>query len=450
MKRRLIYGLVVVVLAVNLAVGARLYRTTAEASEKDSPYPNLELFSLVMEKVRKDYVDGKDLKYQDLVYGALKGMINTLDPHSEFLEPDQYKELQNDTQGQFGGLGIVVAVKDDAVTVVAPMEDTPGFRAGILSGDRIIKIDGRSTERMGLPDAVKNLRGEPGTKVTITIQRPSSGMVKELTLTRAVINVDMVKDINGKKEFPLGENKIGYVRLTQFGEKTSEELEVALKKLKSQGMQALILDLRWNPGGLLDQAVEVCEKFLPRGDLVVTTEGRNPAQNSTRRATGRGDELHHAPMVVLVNLGSASAAEIVAGCLQDSKRAVVLGEQTFGKGSVQSILPLQNGAALRLTTAKYYTPSHKVIHEHGITPDIEVRMSDDEERAVLLKRAPGGIETLDEKDRDVIAKLRDPQLDRALDLLKGITLFTKRAPLEDQPAAQTGKMAAKGAEALKR
>jgi len=450
MKRRLIYGLVLVVLAVNLAVGARLYRSTAEAAEKDSPYPNLELFSLVMEKVRKDYVDGKELTYQDLVYGALKGMINTLDPHSEFLEPGQYKELQNDTQGQFGGLGIVVSVKDDAVTVVAPMEDTPGFRAGIMSGDRIIKIDGRSTERMGLPDAVKNLRGEPGTKVTITIQRPSTGMVKDLTLTRAVINVDMVKDINNKKEFPLGENKIGYVRITQFGEKTSDELEAALKKLKAQGMQALILDLRWNPGGLLDQAVEVCEKFLPRGDLVVTTEGRNPVQNSTHRAAGRGDELHRAPMVVLANQGSASAAEIVAGCLQDTKRAVVLGEQTFGKGSVQSILPLQNGTALRLTTAKYYTPSHKVIHEHGIKPDIEVRMSDEEERAVLLQRAPGGIESLEEKDREAVSKLRDPQLDRAMDLLKGINLFTKRAPVDDEAPARTGQMAAKGAEALKR
>src|SRR5204863_3926577 len=197
--------------------------------------------------------------------------------------------------------------------------------------------DGRSTEKMNLQDAVKNLRGEPGTDVTITVFRPSSSKMKDYTLTRAVINVDMVKDIHGKKEFPIGENKIGYVRLVQFGEKTSDDLQVALKKLHAQGMQALVLDLRWNPGGLLEQAVDVCGKFLPRGQLVVSTEGRNAAQNSTRKAAGRGDELHNMYIVVLVNLGSASASEIVAGCLQDLKRAIVLGEKTFGKGSVQSI-----------------------------------------------------------------------------------------------------------------
>ena len=445
MKRRLIYGLVVVVLAVNLAVGARLYLNSAVAAEKDSPYPNLELFSVVMEKVRKDYVDGKNLTYQDLVYDALKGMIDNLDPHSEFLEPDQYKELQNDTQGQFGGLGIVIAVKDNFVTVVAPMEDTPAFRVGIMSGDRIVKIDGRSTERMSLPEAVKELRGEPGTDVTVTILRPSSGLVKDFKMTRAIINVDMVKDINGKKEFPLGENKIGYVRITQFGEKTGDELSAALKKLKAQEMRALVLDLRWNPGGLLDQAVEVCERFLPRGQLVVSTEGRSSIQKFPAR--GRGDELKGAPIVALVNVGSASAAEIVAGCLQDSKRAVLLGEKTFGKGSVQSIVPLprmsDGVAALRLTTAKYYTPSHKVIHEHGITPDIEVTMTDEEERAVFLRRAPGSPESLDEKDRETVAKLRDPQLDRAMDLLKGINLFTHRAPEIEKPKRGGEKMAAK-------
>lgn len=439
-----------VVLAANLIIGARLYLGSAEAAEKDSAYPNLELFSVVMEKIRKDYVDGKDLTYQQLVYGALKGMVNTLDPHSEFLDPEKYKELQNDTQGQFGGLGIVVSIKDEFLTVVAPMEDTPGFKAGILTGDRIIKIDGKSTEKLGLPEAVKSLRGDPGTEVSITIQRPSTGMTKDLKLTRAVINVDMAKDINGRKQFPIGENKIGYIRLTQFGEKAADELAVALKKLKGQNMQGLILDLRGNPGGLLDQAVEVCEKFLPKGQLIVSTEGRNPSQNASRKSYGRGDELHNMPMVVLVNSGSASAAEIVAGCLQDLKRAIVLGEKSFGKGSVQSILPLQNGAALRLTTAKYYTPSHKVIHEHGITPDIEVTMTDEEERAMFLKRAPGGLESLEAKDRAAVEKLSDPQFDRAMDVLKGIMLFTQRSPVDESPAARDAKLAAKAGEATKR
>jgi carboxyl-terminal processing protease len=441
MKRRLMYGVVVVALTANLLIGARIYMTTAQAAEKDSPYSSLELFSFVLEKVRKDYVDGQKLTYQDLVYGALKGMLNTLDPHSEFMEPEKYKELQNDTQGAFGGLGIVVSMKDNFVTVVAPMDDSPGFKAGIMSGDRIIRIDGVSTEKMSLPDAVKSLRGDPGSEVKLSVFRPSSGQIQDFKLTRSVITVDMVKDVHGKKEFPLGEDKIGYIRLVQFGEKTSDDLEQALTRLKKEGMQGLVLDLRWNPGGLLDQAVDVCEKFLPRGQLIVSTEGRNAAQNSRRTANGHGDELHGMPIVVLINLGSASASEIVAGCLQDLKRAIVLGEKSFGKGSVQSILPLQDGSALRLTTAKYYTPSHKVIHEEGITPDIAVPMSDLEERDIQLQRAPGGLESLPEKDRERVSNAQDPQLDRAMDLLKGITLFTQRAPLPEKRIAKGDKMA---------
>jgi len=441
MKRRVIYGVVALVLSVNLIIGARVYFSTAQAAEKDSAYPSLELFSYVMERVRKDYVDGQDLRYQDLVYGALKGMLNTLDPHSEFMEPEKYKELQNDTQGAFGGLGIVISMKDNFVTVVAPMDDSPGFRAGIMTGDRIVRIDGKSTDRMSLQEAVKTLRGEPGTQVRISVFRPSTNQLKDYTLARKEIKVDMVKDIHGKKEFPLGEDKIGYIRLVQFGEKTSDDLEVALKKLKAQGMQALVLDLSWNPGGLLEQAVAVCEKFLPRGQLVVTTEGRNPAQNSSRRANGH-DELPKMPIVVLVNLGSASASEIVAGCLQDLNRAIIVGEKTFGKGSVQSILPLQDGSALRLTTAKYYTPSHKVIHEEGITPNCTVPMTEEEGRAVQLQWTPGGIESLDEKDRELVARAHDPQLDYARDLLKGITLLSQRSPQPEKRVARGEKMAA--------
>jgi carboxyl-terminal processing protease len=339
------------------------------------------------------------------------------------MDPDDYQQLQDDTEGKFGGLGLVVAMKDSFVTVVAPMDDSPGFRAGILSGDRIVKINGVDSEKVSLPDAVKELRGDPGTQVTITIQRPSSGLTKDVTLTRAIINMEMVKDINGKKEFPLGADGIGYIRITEFGDNTGDELESALAKLKVQGMKALILDLRWNPGGLLDEAVEVCQKFLPRGQLVVTTEGRDPAEDSVRRAAGHGDELKGEPIVVLVNLGSASAAEIVTGCLQDLHRGIVVGEKTFGKGSVQSIFPLDDGSALKLTTAKYYTPSHKVIHQHGITPDIVIPMSDEAQAALLVSRSPGGLESLGEKDRARAKNYRDIQLDRAEDLLQGILLY---------------------------
>jgi carboxyl-terminal processing protease len=426
MKRRLIYGLVIAALLLNLMVGTRIYLSSAQASEaKDSVYPNLELFANVLEKVRTEYVDGAKLTYHDLVYDALKGMIDSLDPHSEFMDPDEYQELQSDTEGEFGGLGLVVSMKDGYVTVVTPMDDTPGFRAGILAGDRIIKINGRNADKMPLTDAVKLLRGEPGTQVSMTIQRPSSGVTRDLNLTRAVINLDMVKDINGKKEFPLGPDKIGYIRITQFGDNTSDELEAGLEKLKAQGMKALILDLRENPGGLLDEAVGVCSKFLPRGQLVVTTEGRDADQNATRRAEGHGDELKGVPMVVLVNLGSASASEIVSGCLQDLHRAVILGEKTFGKGSVQSIFPLDDGSALKLTTAKYYTPSHRVIHEHGITPDVIVPMSDEEKGALILKRSPGGLAALNPEERARIETLQDVQLERAEDLLKGILLYTQ-------------------------
>jgi carboxyl-terminal processing protease len=429
MTKRVLYGLLVVALGLNLFVGAQIYLYSAAAAEKDEPYANYKLFSEVLEKVRQEYVDGNKITYQELIHGALKGMLNTLDPHSEFMDSSKFDELKKDTQGEFGGVGIVIGMKDNYVTVVSPMEDTPGFRAGILSGDRIIKIDGKTTEKFNVQDAVKRLRGEPGTDVTITIYRPSSQQVKDHKLTRAAIKVDTVKDINSKREFPIGDNNIGYVRITQFGEQTSSDLEKALRKLEGQGMKSLVLDLRNNPGGLLEQAGQVCEKFLPKGQLVVSTEGRNATQKSVYTASGR--ERHAAmPIVVLVNGGSASASEIVAGCLQDLQpvtRAIVVGEQTFGKGSVQSILPLPDGSALRLTTAKYYTPSHKVIHEKGITPDIIVPMSEDEERDLFLRRAPGGIESLEEKDRERVRNARDPQLERAVDLLKGISLFTERS-----------------------
>ena len=437
MKRRLIFGVVAAALALNLILGAAIYLSSARAAErKDSMDANLDLFADVLQKVRAEYVDGTNLTYRNLTYAAIRGMVGKLDPHSEFMDAQEYQELQNDTEGQFGGLGLNVMVRSNYVVVIAPMEGTPGFRAGILPGDMIVRVNGESMENIPIDEVVKRLRGDPGTQVTVTVRRPATGGEKNLTLTRAIIQMDMVKDINGQKDFPLGADGIGYVRITEFGSRTGDELEAALDKFKGQGMKALILDLRMNPGGLLDEAVNVCQKFLPRGQLVVSTEGRDPAQNSVLRARGRSDELKGMPMVILVDLGSASASEIVTGCLQDLHRAVILGEKTFGKGSVQSIFPLDGVGALKLTVAKYYTPSHRVIHGHGIEPDIVVPMTEQQEAALLLSRLPGGLESLDATNRVRIAQIQDVQLERAEDLLKGILLYGQLGNSPEQMAAK--------------
>ena len=426
MKKRILYSVLLVGLSLNVLVGAQIYLSSAQAAEKNKLYDHMELFVGVMEKVRKEYVDADKISYEDLIHAALKGMINALDPHSEFMESEKYTLLKNDTEGAFGGIGIeIIRLRDNTLMVVAPIEDTPAFRAGVLRGDKIVKIDGKSTEKLSTPEAVRKLRGEPGSEVTLTVARASSAELKDYTFKRAVIKVDTVKDIDGSRTFTLGEDKIGYLRLTQFGEHTTSELQEALKKLKAQGMEGLILDLRGNPGGLLDQAVKVCELFVPRGQLVVSTEGRALQSKFEYIARGR-DQYADVKIVILVNVGSASASEIVAGCLQDLGRAFIMGEKTFGKGSVQSIVPLQDGSALRLTTAKYYTPSHKVIHGNGITPDSVVPMTDDDEDLLFLKRVPGGIESLDPERREKARQMTDVQLDRARDFLKGVLLFKER------------------------
>lgn len=425
MRKRILYSVLVVLLGLNLIVGAQIYLSSAQAAEKNNVYQQMDLFVRVLEKVRQEYVEGDKVTYQELIYGALKGMLNGLDPHSEFMEPTKYEDLRNDTEGAYGGVGLVVSLRDSVLTVVSPMEDSPAFRAGVLAGDQIIRIDGKSTEKMSMTDAVKKLKGEPGTTVTLTVTRSSVPQPQDFTLTRAVIKLDTVKDVNGQRSFPLSENRIGYVRISQFGEQTTRDLEDALKKLKKEGMEGLILDLRNNPGGLLDQAVGVCELFIQRGALIVSTEGRAPQSKAKYRSRGR-DQFPDLEIVILVNGGSASASEIVAGCLQDRGRALIMGEQTFGKGSVQSIMPLQDGSALRLTTAKYYTPSDKVIHEKGITPDSIIPMSPEEEEALNWQRVPGGLGGLDPERRALAENARDVQLERAMDYLKAFLLHQNR------------------------
>ena len=448
MKRRLFLGLLVAVLGLNLLFGTRLYLSHAEIAAKENPYENIELFTRVLETIRQNYVDGGKISYQQLIQAALKGMVSSLDPHSEFMEARKYDDMRKDTEGAFGGVGIVLNVRTNGVnkggtlTVSETMDGTPASKGGIKPGDRIVKINGQTTEKFTIDDAVRRLRGKKGTEVTVTISRPATEQELEIKLMRDTISVPSVRDFVGTTEFKLDENKIGYVRLRQFGEKTADELEGALVKMEKVGVKGLIMDLRDNPGGLLDQAVKVSEKFLPRGQLVVSTEARQIADIQKFTASGRNPRPL-LPMVILMNGGSASASEIVAGCLQDLKRAVVLGEQSFGKGSVQSILPLSDGSALRLTTAKYYTPSHKVIHEKGITPDVTVSMSAEEERYYAIKRSGAPLDALDAKERDLVTKAQDLQFVRATDMLKGILLYDKQG----KPA---GKVAAQAAEPAKK
>jgi carboxyl-terminal processing protease len=433
--KRITVTFVAILLGINLALVVRIYSqsTTARSAEND-PYTQVELVTKVMELIRREYVDADELTYRDMAYGAMRGMLESLDPHSQFMPPENFQDMREDTEGKFGGLGIVVSMSPEGfLTVVAPMEDTPGARAGLLPGDRIIKIDGKVTEKMSLEDAVRELRGMPGTKVTITIFRQKANdpadRVKDCTIERAEIKVDSVKDAK------IIEDGIGYVRITQFNEPTGAELDKALENLKTQGMDALILDLRNNPGGLLDQARSVASKFVPAGELIVSTEGRDPEKKLLYRSESRGAKYLTLPVVVLVNRGSASASEIVAGALQDLKRAVLVGETTFGKGSVQSILGLPDGSAVRLTTAKYYTPSHKVIHEKGITPNIVVPITEETERKLLEQRSRMNLPPVE--GEPPAPKVTDEQLERALDMIKGVKLLDQQARAAKQPRAST-------------
>lgn len=427
--KRVTTTLAVILLGLNFIIAARIYSAAESTATQDDPYDQFKLMAQVMEQIRAHYVDGEKVTYQELTYSALRGMLGTLDPHSQFMEPEVYHDMQEETEGKFGGLGIVISMsKEGFLTVVAPMEDTPGAAAGLLPGDRIIKIDGKPTDKVTLQDAVRQLRGDPGSKVTITVFRPKAKdpneKLKEHTITRAEIKVDSVKDAK------ILEQGIGYVRVTQFNVPTTDEFEKALDDLEAKGMDALVLDLRNNPGGLLDAAVRVSSKFVPRGQLIVSTEGRDPRQIQRYYAVGGKKRLDY-PIAVLINAGSASGSEIVAGALQDLKRAVLVGETSFGKGSVQSILKLSDGSAMRLTTAKYYTPSHKVIHEHGVVPDILVPVSEEDERKLMEQRAKANLppEENPEPSIEPVKPVEDVQLDRAIDVLKGVKLFAKQAKL---------------------
>jgi len=431
--------LLVVGIALGVFLSAHWVPNVAAVGRQD--YESLEAFSNILSIVRKNYVE--EVNTKNLVSGAINGMLHSLDPHSAYLTPDLYKELQSDTQGRFGGLGIEITVKGGILTVVSPIEDTPAFKAGIKPGDQIFKIEEEFTKDMSLVDAVKKMRGLKGTKINLTIRREGTPDLMDFTLMRDIIRVQSVRSRSLEPGY-------AYVRLAQFQERSDRDLQRALEKLAAEksGIKGLVLDLRNNPGGLLTQAVRISDLFLESG-MIVYTEGRIEAQRQKYFAQKDGTWLEF-PIVVLVNGGSASASEIVAGALQDHKRAVVLGTKTFGKGSVQTILPLDDSSALRLTTARYFTPQGRSIQATGIVPDIVLDNAPDDSKSEPAKRPnlreenlPGHLmnpqqspnSAPEQSDREREKQIpssgptgdetidKDAQLKRALDLLKSWDVF---------------------------
>jgi carboxyl-terminal processing protease len=420
----LVFWLLLVLIAAGGIFVGRL--SVGVVNAEGEVYPELKLFTEVMAMVKSSYVE--EVNTKDLVYGAIKGMMDSLDPHSGFMSPDQYKEMRVDTKGEFGGLGIQIGKKQGVLTVIAPIEDTPAYKAGIKAGDMIVKVNNESTEKMTLFEAVSKMRGPKGSKVVITIFRKGFKEPKDFSIVRDVI---LVKSVKSK----VLEGSIGYIKITQFQERTAQDLEAAITELKEKKIASLILDLRNNPGGLLESAVMVSEQFLPNKKLIVYIKDRS---GDKKEYFTRGEEkLKNIPMVALVNEGSASASEIVAGALKDWNRAVLVGVTTFGKGSVQSVLSLSDGSGLRLTTARYYTPKGTSIQNTGITPDIVAKLKIDEEKGhtvVREKDLKGRLENEQEdiKDQDEkeissmeLKEEDDTQLQRAIDILKTWDIMKK-------------------------
>ena len=388
-------------------VGVAPAAYSAARPTQEALYAQVELLAEAITIIQSEYVEEVDPKR--LIYGALKGLVESLDRHSQFLDPEAFQEMQVETQGEFGGLGLEITIaKDGVLTVVTPIDGTPAAKGGLKPNDKIVKIAGESTRGISLHEAVVKLRGRPGTPVTLTLFREDENKVFDATLTRAVVKIRSVRAASIPGE------KIGYIRLSEFQDHTPKDLDRALETLQAKGMEGLILDLRNNPGGLLDVAIDVSEKFLPPGKTVLVTKGRVKSQNQEFISKAREPHLNF-PMVILVNGGSASASEIVAGALRDHGRAILMGTKTFGKGSVQTVIPLRDGSAIRLTTSIYYTPSGAMIHGKGLMPDVVAEESD----STTIGE--------EEESPELTAGLKDPVILRAVDLLKGLKVYKKAA-----------------------
>ena len=388
-------------------------------------------FRRVLEAVEARYFEPAAATPEKLTNSALGEMIRRLDPHSEFLDSRANEKVQSNLRSEFGGIGVQIELKDEKVVVIAPIAGTPGDRAGILRGDRIVKVEGRALEAPVLPNAIDRLRGKPGTKVRVGLERMTAGASRELELelVREIIKVETIRAAS------LVAPGIGYIQITQFTERTAAEFKAALAKLEAEGLRALVLDLRNNPGGLLTSPVEMVSPFFEDGELVVYTQGRDAASRSELRAHG-ADKVRRYPIAVLVNAGSASAAEIVTGALRDTRRAVIIGERTFGKGSVQTLVPLGGGEALRLTTARYFTPGGQVIHGQGIAPDVALPVSAEDDRKLGIQRLRDDFATPAEfKARFGFEPIADRQLEAAIDVLHGLLAYTDTAASSSGSAA---------------
>jgi carboxyl-terminal processing protease len=381
----------------------------------------------VLQLVNENYVEGKSAQYSTLTHAAIHGITDSLDPHSEFMEAKDYQQLQEDMSSEFGGIGIQVELRKNHVVIVAPIAGGPSERAGIQRGDEIVSIDGQVLEKASMENVVDKLRGKPKTRVKLGLFRPSSKRDYEVTIVREMIKTESVRDVQ------LLSDNIGYLQITQFTERTGEEFVKALNKLSDLKASALVIDLRNNPGGLLDAAVAVAEPFFKKGEIIVYTQGRKPGDREDYKAESDEAPLD-VPTAVLINAGSASAAEIVAGALKDTGRAVIVGERSFGKGSVQSIFKLKNGEGMRLTTARYYTPSGITLHEKGVLPTVEVVMTPEDDQNIRLQRARHDVNDPKEfKERFGFAPIEDRQLQAAQDVLRGIMILDMRKP--EAPAA---------------
>ncbi len=367
-------------------------------------------FKEVLQLVKENYVGDAPAGYVDLTRSALDGMVSQLDPHSQFLLADQYRETEEELTNAFVGVGIQVEQHDNQIIIVAPIPGTPADRAGIHRGDRLVKIDGQPLATPTLDSTIKLVRGEPGSLVTLTVARASQSQLIDYPLHREKIQLDSVRLAS------LRPGHIGYLQITQFSERTGEEFESALTGLEKEGMHALVIDLRNNPGGLLDAAIDVCGQFFEKDELIVYTQGRTPETRENHYAPG-GHRPRTYPVAILVNGGTASAAEIVAGAMRDTKRAVIVGEKSFGKGSVQSVIELDNGEGLRLTTARYYTPSGITIHEKGITPHVELEVSPDDEARLRVQQSQAELANSPE---DGSKPITDVQLVAAEEVLTGV------------------------------